>query len=205
MSSLQIFMKTPNTRITKCSFSICQSSWSGPCSRLDCSYPAIVCPISNAWDSICPFNTPTLFSARPALHSCLRTSDFAPASNFSFVVNPKMILIWPSTNSWQDLRFCVNHTTGCLVLAKIDCAPWNKPSSLINLPQTGFNFSLLCTQWHSKRISDVLVVNLSIGRLRIVVSKVVDCLDTREVVISKSSEVWPPRWAHNLWEVVFWP
>ena len=104
MSSLQIFhfRKTPNTRITKYSFSICQSSWNDSCSRLDCSYPLIVCPISNAWDSICLFNAPMLFSARSALHSFPRISDFAPASNFSFFVNPK----W----SWSDRQLTLGKT-----------------------------------------------------------------------------------------------
>ena len=93
-------MKTPDTRITKCSFSICESSWSGPCCRLNFSYPAIVRPISNTWDSVCLFNTPMLFLTRSVLHSFLRISDFVPASNFSFFVNPK----W----SWSDRQLTLD-------------------------------------------------------------------------------------------------
>ena len=45
-----------------------------------------------------------LYSARSALYSCLRISDFASASNCSLVF-PKMILVWQLSNSRLDLRF----------------------------------------------------------------------------------------------------
>ena len=61
------------------------SSWSGACSRLDCSHPVRVRPIFTAWESICLFSSQILFSARSALYSCLRISNFASASNCSLV------------------------------------------------------------------------------------------------------------------------
>ena len=69
------------------------SSWIRACYRLHCSYPVRVCPISTAWESVCLSNSQILFSARSALYSCLRISDFAFASNCSLVF-PKKILIW---------------------------------------------------------------------------------------------------------------
>ena len=65
------------------------------------------------------------------------------------------------------------------VIAKIDCAPWNKLSLLrvINLQQARTCFSLLKVQWWSQRIPGVLVVSLSIWVLRVVATKDVDCLD----------------------------
>ena len=92
-------------------------SWRRACTRLDCSYPVRVCAISTAWESICLFNSKTIFSARSALYSCLRISDFASASNCSFVC-PKVILICQLSNSWLDLRFLWHPLTGFPVLAK---------------------------------------------------------------------------------------
>ena len=98
------------------------SSWSRACSRLDCSYFVRICPNSTAWESICPLNSQILFSARSALYSCLRISDFVSASNCTLVF-PNLILIWQLSNCWLDLRFCDIQLTGLTVLAKIDCAP----------------------------------------------------------------------------------
>ena len=151
------------------------SSWSGACSRLDCSYPVRVRPIFTAWESICLFFSQILFSARSALYSCLRISDFASASNCSLVF-PKMILNWQLSNSWLDLRFCDIQFSGLSVLAK-QCML--KQAWVINLQQARTCFSLLKVQWWSQRIPGVLVVNLSIWVLRVVVANDVDCLDIR--------------------------
>ena len=61
------------------------SSWNRACSRLNCSYPVRICPISTAWESMCLTNSQKLFSERSALYSSLRISDFASASNCSLV------------------------------------------------------------------------------------------------------------------------
>ena len=72
------------------------SSWSRACSRLGCSYPVRVCPIFTAWESVHLFNSQILFSARTALYSCLRISDFASASNcssLSFQDDPELTVV----------------------------------------------------------------------------------------------------------------
>ena len=156
------------------------SSWSRACSRLDCAYPVRVCPISTAWESICLFNSQILFRTRSALYSCLRISDFASASNCSLVF-PKMILIWQLSNSWLDLRFLWHPVTGFPVLAG-NCLVHVETSFLFvseSLQQARTCFSLLKVQWWSQRIPGVHVVNLSIWVVRVVVAKVVDCLDIR--------------------------
>ena len=105
--SLQVFqlLNTSNTRTRSARSRSANSSWSRACSRLDCSYPVRVCPMSTAWESICLFNSQILFSARSALYSCLRISDFASASYCSLSLS-KIILNWQLSNSWLDLRFC---------------------------------------------------------------------------------------------------
>ena len=105
--SLQVFqlLNPSNTRTRSARSRSANSSWSRACSRLDCSYPVRVCPMSTAWESICLFNSQILFSARSALYSCLRISDFASASYCSLSLS-KLILNWQLSNSWLDLRFC---------------------------------------------------------------------------------------------------
>ena len=48
------------------------SSWSGACSRLDCSYPVRVCPISTAWESFCLQFTNIIFGK---IHSVFMSQD----------------------------------------------------------------------------------------------------------------------------------
>ena len=120
------------------------------------------------------------FSARCALYSCLRISDFASASNCSLVL-PQMILIWQSSNSWLDLRFLWHPVTGFPVHAQKWLCTLKQafPLWVINLQQARTCFSLMKVQWWSQRIPGVHVVNLSIWVLRVVVAKVADCLDIR--------------------------
>ena len=101
------------------------SSWCRACSRLDCSYPVRVCPISTAWESICLFNSQILFSARSAQYSCLRISDFASASNCSLSLS-KMSLNWQLSSSWSDLRFCDIQITGLSVLTENWLCTWKQ-------------------------------------------------------------------------------
>ena len=201
--SLQVFqlLNTSNTRTRSARSRSANSSWSRACSRLDCSYPVRVCPMSTAWESICLFNSQILFSARSALYSRLRISDFASASYCSPPLS-KIILNWQLSNSWLDLRFCDIqlqcssmvqqntrlHRDPCLTDGALrvsrSCQNWLCTLKLsllrvINLQQARTCFSLLNVQWWSQRIPGVLVVNLSIWVLRVVVTKVLDFLDIR--------------------------
>ena len=72
------------------------SSWSRACSRLDCSYPVRVCPISTAWESICLFNSQIFFSARSAQYSCLRDLGFCFCEqlfSISFQNEPELTVV----------------------------------------------------------------------------------------------------------------
>ena len=182
--SFQFFqlLNTFYTSITKCSFSICQFFlkwelvlvWTVHTLFEYAQFPLLENQIN------CLFNSQILFSARSALYSCLRISDFASASNWLFFFSLQK---WSWSDSCQTLgqicAFCDIHLTGFPVLAKNWLCTLKQAFSLwvISLQQARTCFSLLKVQWWSQRIPGVHVVNLSIWVLRVVVAKVVDCPD----------------------------
>ena len=76
-----------------------------------CEYPSRVWSTSNSWDWVRLINSRMLFSARSALYSFFRISDFASASSCSFCVS-KVILILSSSMSWPRLSFLCRPNDG---------------------------------------------------------------------------------------------
>ena len=73
------------------------SSWSRACSRLDCSYPVGVCPISTACDSNCLFNSYNFQED----HLCIHISGsriLVLWANFSSTFQ-----LWSWSDSWLTL------------------------------------------------------------------------------------------------------
>ena len=119
------------------------SSWSGACSRLDCSYPAKVCPISIGWDSICLFNSWILLSSRSALHSCFIIFGFCIWSFFLFVkkcADSVVCCLIPGQIFFSVKR--MQRVSPCQLRQTVNLAT-SFLRGLINLWQVSTSFSLL--------------------------------------------------------------
>ena len=138
------------------------TSWSRACSRVDCSYPVRVCPISIAWESICLFNSQIFYRAR--IRSVFMSQDLG----FCFCEQLFLFLFqkWSWTDgcpdSWLDLRFCDIQWWVCPYLLKL----------IVHL-ETSFArtcFSLLKVQWWKPANSWCVLVNLSISEFLVCLS-----------------------------------